>query len=198
MSERVLPWLRNRFKIVIGLFLLCSVCLLFCRPVFAFETIQDLYDYFLEVFEMTEPSETPLHGFHITAGLPKPIESTFDATRVLVGTAPKDTEIQIILYQYVEPPSEPIINANAEDQEEPIKEYKPFEATESFALVVGSSSLFIKTIELPLGRCFVYVKASHETDGGAVAACVNRKAAEIQKELVESIALPGPNPFVRQ
>ena len=187
-----------------GLFVICACCFLFFLPAeaFASEDTQALYERFLEAYGLSPyeesarmVSDTPLAGFGVTGGLPKATESTFDTVRVLVGTAPRHTQVMITLLQQTEEADEPVETTDVHAFGWDDDEAEPYTEIETFVITVGSSGLFSKTIDLPLGRTYILITAIHADGDASYAVCVNRKAAEIQKELEESIAFPGLNPF---
>jgi len=126
---------------------------------------------------LAAPSDSqPVEKFGITGGmnLQKGIDTTFDSSRTISGTAEKNTAVDIIVYKVVE---------NAEGTK--LIELGRYETT------VGLTEMFIKTVNLAEGKNLIVVKAYNGDKYSEVSAVVKRKKSEIKIELRQGIVLPG-------
>lgn len=114
--------------------------------------------------------------FGITGGinLQKGTETTFDSSRIISGTAEKDTNVEIIVYRVVD---------DAEGTK--LVELDRYETT------VGLSEIFIEDVDLSVGKNLIVVKAFNGDKYSEVSAVVKRKKSEIKIELRQGIVLPG-------
>jgi len=114
--------------------------------------------------------------FGITGGidLQKGTETTFDGSRIISGTAEKDTNVEIIVYRV------------ADDAEEAnLIELDRYKTT------VGLSEIFIEDVDLSIGKNLIVVKAVNGDKYSEVSAVIKRKKSEIKIELRQGIVLPG-------
>ncbi len=114
--------------------------------------------------------------FGITGGinLQKGNETTFDSSRIISGTAEKDTDVEIIVYRV------------ADDAEEAnLIELARYET------IVGLSEIFIEDVDLSIGKNLIVVKAANGEKYSEVSAVIKRKKSEIKIELRQGIVLPG-------
>ena len=117
----------------------------------------------------------PVDHFSITGGIDpeKTCDITFDSTRLISGTAPKDTTVTISVYDVTNP------------------EYKQLD--NSYSLTVGSAGIFSQSINLAEGRNYVVVTAVNGDKRSEVTTTINRKGRVIKAVLSQYIALPGQN-----
>lgn len=126
------------------------------------------------------PENTSLH-FEITGGLLKDFEVTFDEKRNVTGSAPKDTEITIL----ISVPS-------------PHTEAEPFyDLLETYSYTIGSSGVFTQFISLPLDESIIQVTAILNEEAITQTCKIKRKPAEIKKELEKGLVLPASKIFVK-
>lgn len=126
---------------------------------------------------LAAPSDSQaVEKFGITGGmnLQKGVETTFDSSRIISGTAEKDTDVDIIVYKVVE---------NAEGTK--LIELDKYETT------VGLTEVFIEDVDLVEGKNLIVVKAYNGDKYSEVSAVVKRKKSEIKNELRQGIILPG-------
>ena len=114
--------------------------------------------------------------FGITGGinLQKGAETTFDSSRIISGTAEKDTEVEIIVYRVADDADE----ANLIE----LDRYKT---------TVWLSEIFLEDVDLSIGKNLIVVKAVNGEKYSEVSAVVKRKKSEIKIELRQGIILPG-------
>lgn len=103
----------------------------------------------------------------------KSYEATFDATRVISGTADKGASVTITVY-------DPDVVADGS-----------YSKLSSYSLVVGQSGIFRHTIDLKLGKNLVVVTASYNGETVSYSTTINRKESQIQSDLDGIIVLPG-------
>ena len=117
----------------------------------------------------------PVEHFTITSGIDveKPCEITFDSSRLITGTAPKDTAVTISVYDITDP------------------DYKKLDG--SFTITVGSAGIFSQNVELKEGRNYIVIAAVNGERRSEVSAVVSRKSYQIKSVLSQYIALPGQN-----
>lgn len=117
----------------------------------------------------------PVERFAITGGIntEKPCDITFDATRLITGTAPKDTTVTISVYDITDP------------------DIKKLES--SYIITVGSSGIFSQSIDLAVGKNYAVVAAENGNKYSEVSATISRKSCNIKAVLSQYIALPGQN-----
>lgn len=167
------------FRCILSLFAALLLAASFSAPVFA---NADLEAFDASLRGGSPPAEL-LEGAGVLSGLAKPAESTFDTFRTIVGSAPKDTTVTITIYAVLEnqfeqfEQSEQINRLNRAGDYEPLREY---------ALVVGQSGVFSKTVDLDQGRNFVCITFENDGKRAMITALVNRKDVEIKKELEQS------------
>lgn len=114
--------------------------------------------------------------FGITGGidLQKDAEITFDSSRIISGTAEKDTNVEIIVYRVVD-----------DAEETKLIELDRYKTT------VGISEIFIEDVDLSIGKNLIVVKAVNGEKCSEVSAVIKRKKSEIKIELRQGIVLPG-------
>lgn len=119
----------------------------------------------------------PVERFEITGGIDvlKTSETTFDATRLISGTAQKGASVVINIYK-------PTFNEKLE---------KELILLETYALTVGSTGIFSQVIDLSVGENYITVDASKETAHSAFSTTIKRKESTIKSALEQCIALPG-------
>lgn len=162
-------------KKIVCLIVSFLMLLAFSLPVYAGtpDSVQKLADFEAYLASIDNPVD-PFENVMITSGITKPIESTFDTMRTIVGTAPKDTKIGIALYRY----------DNQTDE---------FVFLFDYETTVGQSCMFSKTIDLELGRNFISVTVTSGDSRTVQNAMINRKDLEIKKELEQGTVLHGKN-----
>ena len=125
----------------------------------------------ISVFGSQTPSQVA--NFSIAEGFDttKDYEATFDATRVVSGTATKGANINISVY-------DPNIVVDGS-----------YSKISNYDLVVGQSGIFRQTINLKLGKNYVVAKA--DISDVSYQTTINRKESQIQSDLDGIIVLPG-------
>lgn len=115
----------------------------------------------------------PVENFSVTGGIytDKPCDITFDSTRLISGTAPKDTTVTISVYDVTDP------------------EYKCLD--NSYTIKVGSAGIFSQSINLAEGKNYVVVAAVNGDKRSEVTTVINRKGRIIKAVLSQYIAMPG-------
>ena len=122
-------------------------------------------------------STVPLEGFGVTSGINRRSESTFDAARTIIGTAPRGTLIRIDVYGYDESTD-------------------TFYQVSGTSLTVGASGSFSSAQQLKLGRNFIRIKATFHDENSdilyvsAETAQLNRLADEVRTQLERGLLLP--------
>lgn len=127
----------------------------------------------LDAVTETQGVENEL-GFSITSGvdLSKGIQSTFDSSRTISGTAEQGTEITI--------------HVSTKDASGEVK------GNNSYDMEVGASGLFSQTLALGIGENTVSLsacKAGYKPISQSVV--IKRKKMEIKMELESTISIPG-------
>lgn len=119
----------------------------------------------------------PVERFEITGGIDetKEVETTFDKTKTISGTAEKGTEINISIYKMSE--------------EEELTELN------SYDLTVGPSGIFSQTIDLEIGENYIVISANKDDKHSSFETIIKRKKSEIKTELEKGIVLPGQPPL---
>ncbi len=119
----------------------------------------------------------PVDKFAITGGVDtsKPIEITFDSTRIISGTAEKGAEIEIAVYEQ---------KANADGT-------TYLSAVNTYGLTVGSTGIFSQNVDLIEGKNYVVIAADKDNKHSQASATINRKGHAIKSVLSQYIALPG-------
>lgn len=110
---------------------------------------------------LAAPSESQtVEKFGITGGmnLQKGTETTFDSSRIISGTAQKDTDVDIIVYQVVE-----------DTEGTKLIELDRCETT------VGLSEVFVENVDLAVGKNLIVVKAYNDDKYSEVSSVVKRK-----------------------
>ncbi len=117
----------------------------------------------------------PVDNFSITGGIntDKACDITFDVTRLISGTAPKDTTVSIKVYDITDPEIQRLDN--------------------SYTINVGSAGIFSQSIDLTEGKNYVVVAAVNGRKRSEVSTVINRKGRVIKTVLSQYIALPGQN-----
>ncbi len=118
----------------------------------------------------------PVDKFGITGGmdLQKGTETTFDSSRIISGTAQKDTVVDVIVYEVVE---------DAEGTK--------LVELDRCTTTVGISEVFVQDVDLVVGKNLIVVKASNGEKYSEASSVVKRKKSEIKIELRQGIVLPG-------
>lgn len=119
---------------------------------------------------------TGVDNFKITGGIDtkKTSEITFDATKVVSGTAEKGAQIGITVY-------EPY-TANGKTYYKLIKTY---------SLTVGSTGIFSQSVSLKEGANYLVVVARKGDKYSEIRTTINRKDKVLKSVLSQSIAVPG-------
>ncbi len=119
----------------------------------------------------------PVDKFAITGGVDtsKPVEITFDSTRIISGTAEKGAEIEITVYE----------------QKAKVDGTTALNAVNTYSLTVGSTGIFSQSVELIEGKNYVVIAAQKDDKQSQVSATINRKGHAIKSVLSQYIALPG-------
>lgn len=127
----------------------------------------------------------PVERFEITGGIDgtKEIETTFDKTKTISGTAEEGTEIIISVYE----PNEKNQNDENDDEE--------FTELNSYTLIVGPSGIFSQTIDLEVGENYIVISANKDDKNSSFETIIKRKKSEIKTELEKGIVLPGQPPL---
>ena len=114
---------------------------------------------------------TGVDNFKITSGIDtrKSSEITFDATRVISGTAEKGAKIGITVY-------------------EPYTYYK---LIRTYNITVGSTGIFSQSISLKEGANYLVVAARKDGKYSEIRTTINRKDKVLKSVLSQSIAVPG-------
>ncbi|MCL2852575.1 MAG: hypothetical protein FWE20_06030 [Defluviitaleaceae bacterium] len=130
--------------------------------------------------EPAPPAAMPVpsvEGFTVTSGINRRSESTFEAARTIVGTAPRGAIIRIEVYGYDE----------SSDS---------FYMVSGTALTVGASGNFSSAQQLNLGRNFIRIKAMYHdahSDTSFVSietVQLNRLPDEVRNQLERGLLLP--------
>ncbi|MCD8090959.1 MAG: hypothetical protein LUD81_10160, partial [Clostridiales bacterium] len=103
----------------------------------------------------------------------KNYEATFDATRVISGTADKGASVNITVYD-----PDVVVDGS-------------YSKLSSYNLTVGQSGIFRQTIDLKLGKNYVVVTATYNGESVSYSTTINRKESQIQSDLDGIIVLPG-------
>lgn len=117
----------------------------------------------------------PVENFAITGGInsDKACDITFDSSRLISGTAPKDTTVTINVYDITDPDNRHLDSA--------------------YSLTVGPAGIFSQNIELSEGKNYVVIAAANGDKRSEIATLINRKGRVIKAVLSQYIALPGQN-----
>lgn len=128
-------------------------------------------------FSINANAATPVSNFKITSGIAanKTSEITFDATRVISGTAETGAKISITIY-------EPYTNAAGKTAYKLIRNYN---------LTVGSTGIFSQSISLKEGVNYLVVTARKDGKYSEIRTTINRKNKVLKSVLSQSIAVPG-------
>lgn len=115
----------------------------------------------------------PVDNFAVTGGIntEKSCDITFDSTRLISGTAAKDTVITISVYDITDP------------------DIKVLDS--SYDITVGSAGIFSQSIDLSEGKNYVIIAATNGNKHSEVSTVINRKGRFIKAVLSQYIALPG-------
>ncbi|MBQ6554921.1 MAG: hypothetical protein IJL89_06795 [Firmicutes bacterium] len=115
----------------------------------------------------------PVDNFAVTGGIntEKACDITFDSTRLISGTAAKDTVVTISVYDITDPDNKVLDSC--------------------YDLTVGSAGIFSQSIDLAEGKNYVIVAASNGNKHSEVSTVINRKGRFIKAVLSQYIALPG-------
>lgn len=118
----------------------------------------------------------PVDKFGITGGmdLRKGTETTFDSSRIISGTAQKDTVVDVIVYEVIE-------DADVTKLAE----------LDRYTTTVGISEVFVQDVDLIVGKNLIVVKAFNGDKYSEISSVVKRKKSEIKNELRQGIVLPG-------
>lgn len=118
--------------------------------------------------------------FGITGGmnLQKGTDTTFDSSRIISGTAEKDTAVDIIVYKVIE-----------------TAEGTKLVELDRCNTTVGLSEIFMQNVDLAVGKNLIVVKASNGEKYSEASSVVKRKKSEIKNELRQGIVLPGQRWF---
>lgn len=118
-------------------------------------------------------SPVPVEGFEITGGIDTTKESTttFDATRIISGTAEKGAGVTIAVYRPAENGQNTLLN--------------------SYCLTVGSTGIFSQCVNLYEGKNYIVITASKDEKYSEFSTTINRKGKVIKAVLSQYIALPG-------
>lgn len=130
--------------------------------------------------ESTEQEENTEVEFSITDGIDfdKKVESTFDESRTISGSAQEGTAVSISVY---------LKNANGELKEQ-----------SAYDIDVGASGLFSQAVELSIGENVVKITAEKEGfDSVKTETCIKRKSREIKTELENGVTIPGRGTTVK-
>jgi hypothetical protein len=119
----------------------------------------------------------PVDRFAITGGVDttKPVEVTFDSTRIISGTAEKGAEIEITVYEQKTRKDGTVYNS----------------AVSTYNLTVGSTGIFSQSVDLMEGKNYIIVAADKDGKHSQVSATINRKGHAIKSVLSQYIAMPG-------
>ncbi len=117
----------------------------------------------------------PVDNFAVTGGIntEKACDITFDSTRLISGTASKDTVVTISVYDITDPDNKFLDS--------------------SYSITVGSAGIFSQSVDLAEGKNYVIVAASNGNKHSEVSTVINRKGRFIKAVLSQYIALPGQN-----
>lgn len=119
---------------------------------------------------------TGVDNFKITSGIDtrKSSEITFDATRVISGTAEKGAKIGITVYEPY------TVNG---------KTY--YKLIRTYNITVGSTGIFSQSISLKEGANYLVVAALKDGKYSEIRTTINRKDKVLKSVLSQSIAVPG-------
>lgn len=119
---------------------------------------------------------TGVDNFKITSGIDtrKSSEITFDATRVISGTAEKGAKIGITVYEPY------TVNG---------KTY--YKLIRTYNITVGSTGIFSQSISLKEGANYLVVAARKDGKYSEIRTTINRKDKVLKSVLSQSIAVPG-------
>ena len=126
---------------------------------------------------------TGVDNFKITSGIDtrKSSEITFDATRVISGTAEKGAKIGITVYEPY------TVNC---------KTY--YKLIRTYNITVGSTGIFSQSISLKEGANYLVVAARKDGKYSEIRTTINRKDKVLKSVLSQSIAVPGQSKWYRQ
>lgn len=134
-------------------------------PVYA-----NTYEIFNE--EHSQEESVDYFSFEFLSGVTKDTESTFDSSRVLIGSALEDTSVSIYQYAY-----------NTESE--------CFEVIDSYEdLTIGQVGVFTQSVELIEGGNYFKIVLSKDDLTFTKTALITRKPLEVKNELEKGIILP--------
>ncbi len=121
--------------------------------------------------EKAKNIELPALKFEITSGvdLTKDVESTFDFSRTITGTAEPGSEVEFLVSTK---------NKSETKEKQPLK------------VVVGASGLFSQSIDLEVGENIIEINAQKENKQSVSNTfSIKRKSIDIKKELEQNVLL---------